>query len=216
MSGAVRETRRVWKASQPRIASRESSSAGLMSAMMPQSAPEQDPCGFGGRALVVEDERDDADQSAFRQARLPENGGDEPQRRRDRPECAGHGRGAAVQHLDGDVHHQPDGREAEQDVHQHDGERRGKGVAAEDQEDACDESGIARRNKGGGAGGNAEGRAVTLVLQQRVREQTHLPGVREKPVVRVAGDHGQQGHQAPQQRQAEDDCERTARGPATR
>jgi len=49
------------------------------------------------------------------------------------------------------VHHQPDGREAEQDVQQHDGERSGKRVAAEDQEDACDESGITRRNKGGGA-----------------------------------------------------------------
>ena len=125
---------------------------------------QQDPMCRGGRALVVEDERDDADQSAFRQARLPENGGDEPQRRRDRPECAGHGCGAAVKHLDGDVHHQPDGREAEQDVQQHDGERSGKRVAAEDQEDACDESGITRRNKGGGAGGTAEGRAVTLAM----------------------------------------------------
>ena len=99
---------------------------------------------------------------------------------------------------------------ADENLQGDDGDLGGEGVCAEDEEDGGDEDGIAGRDQGGGAGGDAEGRAEAVAVEERTGQQAHLVGVGEEPVVGTGEGDIDQDHEAAKQRHDKDDGEGTA------
>ena len=143
------------------------------------------------------------------EAGLPEDGGDPEQGKGDGPECSGEDGCAVVEQLAADAHHEPDGDEADENLQGDDGDLGGEGVCAEDEKYGGDEEGIAGRDQCRGAGGDAEGRAEAVAVEERAGQQAHLVGVGEEPVVGTGEGDIRQNQEAAKQRHAKDDNEGT-------
>ena len=149
---------------------------------------EENPVGACGCTACAQCEGEHRDEEKGGEAGLPEDDRQPEDRQRDGPEEAGYVCGGGVEEIAREAHHEPDGREGDEDIEPHDDERGGEGVGAEEKKDGGDKGRITRRDEGSRASGNSEGRAVAQAVDERVGEQAHLPGMRVEPATCADGE----------------------------
>ena len=87
------------------------------------------------------------------------------------------------------MHDEEHGQQAEQKLHRHHGDRRGKGKRAKDAEEEGDDRRVSRSQKGSWPRRAAERRAKSLSRDQRLRQCPQLNPAGIEPVMRKPRNH---------------------------